>query len=55
MQLLDGLLENLGRNLAQPWELLFCSWQVVKLLDRGWEISGQEEECMLLTRTLGLL
>ncbi len=33
MQLFDGLLENLRRNLAQSGKFLLGSWQVVKLID----------------------
>jgi hypothetical protein len=44
MQLLNSLLENLGRNFTQPWKSNLCFGQVVKLTDftRKLQVSRQD-------------
>ncbi len=50
MQLLDSLLENLGRNFSQLWEFLLRSWQVVELLNLTGKLKVRRKNVFFLQR-----
>ncbi len=50
MQLLDSLLENLGRNFSQLWKFLLRSWQVVELLNLTGKLKVRRKNVFFLQR-----
>ncbi len=50
MQLLNSLLENLGRNFTQFWEFLLRSWQVIKLLNLARKLQICRKDVFFLQR-----
>jgi hypothetical protein len=50
MQLLDSLLENLGRNFSQLWEFLLRSWQVVELLNLTGKLKVRRKNVFFIQR-----